>query len=135
MDVLFALGLIDEGTFADPSAAAGKAEFAGLLTRALGLASDGALFDGVQENADGSLNREGMMVMVDRALEAAGKGLTGQDSLAAFSDADALSAQARSSAAKLVAAGILHGKNGKLAPQEPLTKAQAALVVYQLLGK
>jgi endo-1,4-beta-xylanase len=135
LDVLFALGLLDEGTGIDPSAAAGKAEFASLLTRVLGLASDESLFDGVQENAEGSLSREGMMVMVDRALEAAGKGLTGQDSLAAFSDADAVSDQARASAAKLVAGGILHGKNGKLAPQEPLTKAQAAVIVYQLLSK
>src|SRR5690606_22295302 len=82
LDVLFARGLLDEGTALDPAAPVGKAEFASLLARALGLSDAESLFGDVREQADGSLNREGMMVMTDRALEAAGKGIAGQDALA-----------------------------------------------------
>jgi endo-1,4-beta-xylanase len=46
-----------------------------------------------------------------------------------------LSAQAKASTARLVAAGIIRGTNGKLAPEETLTKAQAAVVVFRLLWK
>lgn len=135
LDVLFARGLLDEGTALDPAAPVGKAEFASLLARALGLSDAESLFGDVREQADGSLNREGMMVMTDRALEAAGKGIAGQDALAAFSDAADVSDQAKASAARLVAAGIIRGTDGKLAPQEPLTRAQAAMVVYRLLER
>jgi len=134
LDLLYTLGLIEE-TRIDPSAPVRKSEFASLLARALGIADSDALTDGVPETADGYLSREGMMIMADRALEAAGKSTDAQASLAAFSDGETLSPQAKASAARLVAAGIIRGTNGKLAPQEPLTKAQAAVVVYRLLWK
>ena len=133
-DLLYTLGLIDEKQI-DPSAPVDKAEFASLLVRALGIADEGMLTGGVPETADGFLSREGMMIMADRALAAIGKSTDAQASLAAFSDSADLSDQAKASAARLVAAGIIRGTNGKLAPQEPLTKAQAAMVVFRLLWK
>ena len=133
-DLLYTLGLIDAKKI-DPSAPVGKEEFATLLARALGIADAGILTDGVEELVDGVLSREGMMIMVDRALEAAGWNADAQASLAAFSDSDTLSAQSKAVAARLVAAGIIRGTNGQLAPQEPLTKAQAAMVVFRLLWK
>jgi GH35 family endo-1,4-beta-xylanase len=81
---------------------------------------------------DAPVTRQDMMVMVDRALAAAGKPLPAGGSLDKFSDADAVAGYARSSAEKLVAAGIVQGSGGRLAPGSALTRAEAAVILYRI---
>jgi len=121
-------------TFA-PSASITRKDFVALLVRSLELqdadfagAGDG---DGAaQSNAP--FTREDMMVLTAGALKASGKPLEAGGTLDGFADAASLSADAKASAAALVKAGILNGKNGKLAPGDTLTRAEAAVIVYRI---
>ena len=81
---------------------------------------------------DAPLIRQDMMVMVDRALAAAGRPLPAGGSLGRFPDAGEVAGYARSSAEKLAAAGIVIGSRGHLVPGGPLTNAQAAVVLYRI---
>src|SRR5690606_32172945 len=150
---------VSETSF-NPSANIKRADFIALLVRALELEDSGeavTMFDDVKEtdyfyrevkvakqlgiasgvggnrfDPNGSITRQDMMVLADRALAAAGKALPAGDGLDRFPDAGDAAAYARASAGKLVAAGIVSGMDGKLAPREHLTRAQAAVILYQL---
>lgn len=139
-----------------------RADFIALLVRALGLQgtdNSTAMFSDVQEDdyfynelaiarelgiangfedntfrPDSSLSRQDMMVLAARALAAAGKQTGASGSLDAFSDADSVAGYARDQIARLVQAGIVNGKNGKLAPQDELTRAEAAVILYRIWG-
>jgi endo-1,4-beta-xylanase len=147
----------------NPSANITRADFIALLVRALELQDKGesvAMFDDVAETdyfysevkiakqwgiASGTGNnrfesksfitRQDMMVLAERALQAAGKTLPEGGALDRFADAGDVAGYARASAEKLVAAGIVSGMNGKLAPKDHLTRAQAAVILYQLWSK
>lgn len=84
---------------------------------------------------DAPLIRQDMMVMVDRALAAAGRPLPAGGSLAGFPDAGNVAGYARSSAEKLTAAGIVIGSRGQLVPAKPLTRAQAAVVLHRIWNR
>lgn len=141
----------------NPSDSIKRADFIALLVRALELQSDkgaGAMFSDVKAtdyfynevriakelgiangtgdnlfNPHESISRQDMMVLAARAMKVAGIELN-EGSLDAYSDANQVSSYAKESVAALVEAGIVNGMNGMLVPKEPLTRAQAAVILY-----
>ncbi|MNI97212.1 Endo-1,4-beta-xylanase A precursor [compost metagenome] len=73
-----------------------------------------------------------MMVLVARAMAAAGKKKDGSGAVNTYPDAASVSDYAKDSAAALIHLGIVNGKNGKIAPNEPLTRAEAAVIMYRI---
>lgn len=150
---------ISEDSFA-PAASITRADFITLLVRVLGLEGTGtntATFSDVQPNAHyadavaiakelgiasgfedntfkpgNSLSRQDMMVLTAKALKAAGKQSAGSGNLASYSDAASISNYAKDSVASLVGSGIVNGKNGKIAPADTLTRAEAAVILYRI---
>jgi hypothetical protein len=96
------------------------------------------LADGRFAGSDG-ITREQAMVIMARAMTLTGlQGFSDDASeheiLRPFTDAARVSEWARRSVATSVQAGIVHGKNhGKLAPQDMLSRAEAAVLIYRLL--
>ncbi|WP_342481369.1 endo-1,4-beta-xylanase [Paenibacillus sp. FSL L8-0340] len=143
-----------------PETAMNRADFTALLVRALelkGTDQDSTAFSDVQKDADyrnelaiakqlgivtgyegnmfkpySELSRQDMMVVAYRALAAAGKKASGSASLETYQDADRIADYARDSLAALVKLGIVSGKDGKLAPDDTLTRAEAAVIVYRI---
>jgi endo-1,4-beta-xylanase len=76
-----------------------------------------------------------MMVLAVRALAAAGKKVDARGKLDAYSDAASISDSAKDSVAALVKSGIVNGKNGKIAPNDLLTRAEAAVILYRFWNK
>ncbi|WP_166240995.1 endo-1,4-beta-xylanase [Paenibacillus turpanensis] len=143
-----------------PDEAIKRAEFIALLVRALELQGTGeneAMFSDVRAGAyyydelsiaqelgivtgfenntfqpDSTISRQDMMVLTTRALKAAGKKVEAGGALDAYSDAANVSDYAKASAAGLVKSGIIAGKNGRLAPNDSLTRAEAAVILYRI---
>ncbi|MCM3128103.1 endo-1,4-beta-xylanase [Paenibacillus provencensis] len=150
---------ISDDSFA-PAASITRADFITVLVRALELKSPGTnttSFSDVQRAAyyaqavaiakelgiasgyenntfkpDSSISRQDMMVLTAKALKAAGKQSAGSGNLVPYSDAASISSYAMDSAASLVGSGIVNGKDGKIAPADPLTRAEAAMVLYRI---
>lgn len=148
-----------ETTFS-PAAAVRRADFLALLVRALelqGTGEDESMFSdvdpadnvyrevkiakelgivqGVGHNLflpDAAITRQDMMALTIRALKTAGKNLEAKGALDAFSDSASVADYAKAGATALVSSGIVHGINGKIAPHEPLTRAQAAVILYRI---
>ncbi|MBO2944416.1 endo-1,4-beta-xylanase [Paenibacillus sp. F411] len=78
------------------------------------------------------LKRQDMMVMAVRALKAGEKTLGEPQDLTRFKDAAALSGYAKESAAIMTGEGLVHGRNQALAPQELMTRAEAAVILYRI---
>ncbi|WP_162848510.1 endo-1,4-beta-xylanase [Paenibacillus nanensis] len=143
-----------------PHHAIKRADFIALLVRALELQASGeneAMFSDVQATGyyyeelviaaelgiaagygdgtfkpDQPISRQDMMALTARALAAAGIQLKGSDALSAYADADTIAEYALDSAAALTEAGIVNGKNGKIAPNDMLTRAEAAVILYRI---
>ncbi|CAN7317981.1 endo-1,4-beta-xylanase [Paenibacillus sp. LjRoot153] len=137
-----------------------RADFISLLVRALELPSTGtteAMFSdvpqtvyyydelviakawgittGFEDNTfkpNSNISRQDMMVMTTRAMAAAGKLVQAGGTLDAYPDATSISSYAKDSAAALVKSGIVYGKNDKLAPNDQLTRAEAAVILYRI---
>ncbi|WP_339848832.1 endo-1,4-beta-xylanase [Paenibacillus sp. FSL W7-1088] len=150
---------ISDDSFA-PSASITRADFITLLVRALELKGPGtntAAFSDVQPTAHyaeavaiakelgiasgfedntfkpgNSISRQDMMVLTAKALKAVGKQSAGNGNLDSYSDAASISAYAMDSVASLVGSGIVNGKNGKIAPADTLTRAEAAMILYRI---
>ncbi|MEC0110268.1 endo-1,4-beta-xylanase [Paenibacillus taichungensis] len=150
---------ISDDSFA-PAASITRADFITLLVRALELKGPGtntAAFSDVQPTAHyaeavaiakelgiasgfedntfkpgNSISRQDMMVLTAKALKAAGKQSAGNGNLDSYSDAASISAYAMDSVASLVGSGIVNGKDGKIAPADTLTRAEAAMVLYRI---
>lgn len=146
----------------DPAATVKRAEFVTMIIRALGLsASAEPTFRDVDEAAysynevavaerlgivrgtpgglfhpGAALTREDMMVIAARALKAAGIQVEASSSanMAAYEDAAAVSDYAADSIAALSELGIVKGSGGKLKPQDAANRAEAAALIYRLLG-
>ena len=102
------------------------------IAKALGIVA------GLGDNRFGpgeSLTRQDMLVMVDKALAAAGKPLArGSDqTLAKFADADQVSGYALESVKALVNAGIIVGYDNRLNPAGTATRAEIAVILEKLL--
>ncbi|RAW11328.1 1,4-beta-xylanase [Paenibacillus taichungensis] len=150
---------ISDDSFA-PAASITRADFITLLVRALELKGPGtntAAFSDVQPTAHyaqavaiakelgiasgfedntfkpgNKISRQDMMVLTAKALKAAGKQSAGNGNLAPYSDAASISTYAMDSVTSLVGSGIVNGKDGKIAPGEPLTRAEAAVILYRI---
>ncbi|MFC4601691.1 endo-1,4-beta-xylanase [Cohnella hongkongensis] len=133
IDVMASRGVLqaaEDGRFS-PGAPISRAEFVALLAKVLELPDTDGFDDGLAP-ADGGLSRQQMLTLTSSALAAAGKPLETGGTLDAFSDAESVPGGVRDSAAALVKAGIINGKNGKIAPNDPLTRAEAAVILYRV---
>lgn len=80
------------------------------------------------------ITREDMMVLTARALKASGQQAAGGDTavLQSFSDARKISPYASESVASLVKAGLIHGNGSQIEPKSTTTRAEAAVLMYNL---
>lgn len=143
-----------------PEASINRADFIALLMRALELKGSGnneAAFSDVLSTAyyshelavakelgiaagftdntfrpDSPISRQDMMALTARALAAAGKLSEDSGALDAYADAASIADYAKDGIAALVKNGIVAGKNDKLAPHDPLTRAEAAAILYRV---
>jgi hypothetical protein len=147
-----------DGSFA-PGESISRGDFVLMLDRALGFAeTSGTGFGdvpesayyaaavtrakalGIAQGADNKfrpgdrLTRQEAMVLIDRALTASGRGISAHGSLDGYSDAASVAAWARDAAARLTAAGVMSGADGKLDPGGYMTRAQLAVALYRALG-
>lgn len=117
-------------TFADVPSQAYYYEAVG-IARALGIAegSGDNLFKPLEP-----ITREDMMVLTARALKASGQQVTGGDTsvLQPFSDVAKISAYASESVASLVKAGLIHGNGRQIEPKSTTTRAEAAVLMYNI---
>lgn len=113
-----------------PAQAITSNEFAAALVRALGLnTQEAAAFAPL--SSDAVITRQDMFVLTAQALAAAGITQSGDAQLTSYSDAASISEYARDSVAALISLGIINGKNRQLAPQDALTRAEAAVILYR----
>lgn len=162
VEAMAARGIISgtsEDSFA-PKASIKRADFIKLLVKELelkGIGSEDTMFGDVPASAyyynelaiakelgiatgygdntfkpDSTISRQDMMVLTARALAAAGRQVGAGGSLNAFADAGNVSGYAQDSAAQLVGLGIVNGKNGKIAPNDLFTRAEAAVILYRI---
>jgi len=122
----------EEGNRFSPASSVSRRDFVALLVKTLELPNADDLDNGGGAIANDSLSRQDMIVLTRRALEAAGKPLEAGGSLDAFSDEASMTGDARTSAEALVKAGVINGKNGKIAPKDALTRAEAAVILYRI---
>lgn len=165
IEVMAAKGIIEgtaETTY-EPEQSITRADFIKFLVKALGLSAeiDGNFGDvktgsyyyeavgiakklgitkGVGDNKFDPLepiSRQDMMVLVEKALKIAGKPVeAGSDSdLAAYKDAAEVSGYASDAVAALIKDGIIGGSNNMINPKAQLTRAEAAVVIYNLYNK
>ncbi|MFC4779352.1 carbohydrate binding domain-containing protein [Paenibacillus sp. GCM10023252] len=83
---------------------------------------------------DASLKRQDMMVLLKRALALGGHPLPEGEyaALAPFADESELCSYAVDSASALAAAGLIQGTGNALLPNDTLTRAEAAAVIYRV---
>jgi endo-1,4-beta-xylanase len=82
-----------------------------------------------------TITRQDAMTLIYRTLELKGITLTDKDTLASFPDASNVSSYANDAVSALVAAGIINGKNGNLAPKDNMTRAEMAVALYKAVTK
>ncbi|MBQ2742992.1 MAG: S-layer homology domain-containing protein [Oscillospiraceae bacterium] len=136
-----------------------RADFAILLVRAFGLESDNAenfadvsesdyfakelaiarntgLVGGVGDNKYApreNITRQDMMVIVYRALKSTDK-LVGADIIRPENeDFESVSDYAKEAISALISAGLVNGKNGKIAPYDYTTRAEVAVLLKRIL--
>lgn len=117
-----------EATFSDTPAGA-------YYSKELAIAKELGIASGYQDNTfrpSSTVSRQDMMVMTTRALAAAGIHLEGSSGLDAYSDAASISGYALDSATTLLGNGIVSGKDDKIAPQDPVTRVEAAVILYHI---
>ncbi|AZK45370.1 endo-1,4-beta-xylanase [Paenibacillus lentus] len=102
---------------------------------ALAIARELGIAAGFTDNTfrpDSPISRQDMMALSARALAAVGKPFEGSAALDAYTDAGSIAAYAKDNITSLVKNGFVAGKNDKLAPNEPLTRAEAAVMLYRI---
>lgn len=88
--------------------------------------------DGANFRPYGKLTRQDAMVMIKNALDAAGWSVNASSTaiLNQFSDGAAVSPYARNAVSALVQLGAVNGDNGRLLPHNPITRAEAAVILH-----
>lgn len=152
---------VDDTRFA-PGRSVTRAEFAAMLVRALGLraadagaasfadvAADAWYADSVSIAAaagivtgrggsifdpGGTVTREEMTAMTMRAYATTGGQTTEVAGAGIYRDAADISEWARAAVDSASSLGIVAGKGGAFAPRDPSTRAEAAMIVGNLLG-
>ncbi len=165
IEVMASKGIINgiSDTVFNPSADITRADFIVLLVRALGLDAEAGdnfsdidpdayyakqvgiakklgITNGVGNNEfrpDEKIVRQDMMVLIDRALKVAGKGLAkGTDvDITGFADKDMIASYAKDSLATLVKSGIIKGDGKNINPLGNTTRAEAAVVIYRIYNR
>ena len=138
IEVLASRGIINgtsHSTF-NPAANITRGDFIKLLITTLGLTAE--ITDNFSEGKfkpDAYLTRQDMIIMTAKALEIAKPSMpTGSYSdLSGFSDRSEISLSARDYAGTLVKNRIITGARGKLNPAKFMSRAEAAVILYQLL--
>ena len=164
IDALAARGIVQgvgEGSF-NPNGNVTRAEFITMLINAFQLSdehatasfsdvNDGAWYSAsiataqklgiVNGKPDGSfgvhdnISREDMAVMVYKAMMVKQLELATGEGAAAFDDQASIAAYAQQAVSAMQAEGIIKGMgNGKFAPKQHATRAQAAMIIYNLLS-
>ena len=127
-----------------PNFEAAPASFADVPEQAwfapfVGAAEQMGITGGIGEGLFGAgtpISRQDMAVLADKIALKAGIVMNPRPDLAriVFADADAISAYAVGSVERLRAAGIVAGKpDGRFAPQDSCTRAEAAVIIYGLI--
>lgn len=150
-----------DGSFA-PTKTVTRAEFITMLVRALNLptAGTGSTFTDVKNNAwytdsiasayaagivSGSGNgkfepgrqitREEMAIMIYNALKAQLQPIDSDAALQQFGDSSKIASYAKTPVAQLTKLGVINGMgDGDFAPKENANRAQAAVMIYRMLG-
>lgn len=128
------LGLAESNGTAAFADANGDAWYAG----ALGAAVEAGLIDGFPDGSfwpDEAVTREQIFAMIARAIDYAGTLPPSTDAgLERFADRESLAEWARQPAERLLAAELIHGLGeDSLAPKEPATRAQCAVLLKRML--
>lgn len=102
------------------------------VAKALGIAAG----DGDGFRPGEAITRQDLMVLIDRALAAAGYPLAAADLsvLDDFADREEVAGYASDSVAKLVAAGLVKGNGIGLNPQGYATRAEIAVLIHRILA-
>ncbi len=162
IDYLFEQGIISgvKPGYYNPNASISRGDFTLMLCRAFDLSADskGNFSDvdadsyysdaistakalGIAKGSNGKFNphsalsRQDAMVLIARALDAAGKSLPKGDSsdLDQFSDSKQISAYAADAVAALVKAEIIQGYGDNLRPHGNVSRAEMAVILYRIL--
>lgn len=146
----------------EPATNVSRAEFAVLLTRALNL-KPGAMisFADVSRDAwyydslsaayhaglvqgrndqtfdpNAPVTRQEMAVMIMKAYALQGRAATVEEASYSFADAVQIADWAADAVGSATSIGLIHGRGQQeFAPEAPLTRAEAAQIVFQLLSK
>ncbi len=107
---------------------------------AVGTAKKLGITSGVGDNRfdpSGYISRQDMMVLVERALKAAGKQVSAGSAadLASYKDTNKISGYAEDAISALVREGLIKGSGNMINPRAQLTRAEAAAVIYKLYYK
>jgi|GEM_PF-1091588 len=89
--------------------------------------------DGGRFDPDGDITREQLVTMLRRWAAAEGFDVTVSGVLDAFPDADTVSDWAADAMRWAVGRGLINGLDGKLAPEKPATRAEAAAVMLRFM--
>lgn len=122
-----------DGSFADDARGAYYYEALG-VAKQLGIVTGSG---GNEFRPKELVTRQDMMVMTARALEKV-KGLQASDDLSvldSFSDSGDIAEYAQASMAVLVKEGLISGAGGKLNPEAPTTRAEAAMFLYLIYNR
>ncbi|MNM09151.1 Endo-1,4-beta-xylanase A precursor [compost metagenome] len=141
-----------------PNGQTTRAEFVAMLVRMFGIKAKGSVqFSDVESGAwyedevaaayetglvtgvtgdsfmpNRQITREEMAVLAVRAFEYAKGKSQGQQSLSGYSDADQVSAWAKSGVATAVSLGLMQGSGGSFAPARKTTRAETVQLMYNL---
>jgi len=109
----------------------------------LAVARNSGIVNGIGDNKfapRNTITRQDMMVIVYRALEASlalkGGGPSndgGGISSSQYSDFDTVAEYAKEAVSALIGAGIVNGKNGRIAPTDYTTRAEVAVLINRIL--
>ena len=87
--------------------------------------------DGRNFMPNSELTRQDAMVMIYNAMKAAGWNMSASTSiLGRFPDGTAVASYARDAVSALVQMGAVNGDNGMLYPYNPITRAEAAVILH-----
>ncbi|MNW35195.1 Endo-1,4-beta-xylanase A precursor [compost metagenome] len=104
---------------------------------AVAAAKEAGIIQGYEDGRFGvnePISRQDIAVMVDRALAYVKLTLNSTTQIELYKDESDLSSYAKQSVARLSEAGVLNGlSEGRFAPLENATRAQAAVIIYRIL--
>ncbi|ASA19867.1 endo-1,4-beta-xylanase [Paenibacillus donghaensis] len=101
----------------------------------LAIAKELGIANGFEDHTfrpNSKISRQDMMVMIVRALKAGGQPIEASGSVDGYADAAGISGYAKDSVTFLVKSGVVNGKNGRIAPNDSLTRAEAAVILHRI---